>query len=535
MDNFFPNADCLSWTYFSPGVKFSRQAVRDSWLAGGDFPENSALDRIVVDKSVHQKSAIGTGSSWSDILFFDRADLEFNCDVPHTLLGAVKAADNFVLTQPKGSKFSITLDGIRTIPSLEVRSPESSPLNLKVSNCHMKLKVIGGGEAQSPPALYLAHSNVEVILEGMNGASIQVEDCSISLRINNSKISTANVGNSDVELHSENFPRTYSLHLYNSSFNALRLINCKIDSFGSAGDNTVGSLQIIGSHFEKPVFLKNLMVGSEVKLLPSKENTTQFRDNVDLSCSGNSADKHIPYAEVRCEFFGDLDLNNREFSGTSDFSDSIFHRKLLVHGAVLHQDTNFSDTHFLWKESIEGAEINLAKKQKLNSLSNSYRSLRQAMERNNAAHDVQKFHLLQMRTRNHLKYGSADFSERLLGNAYDIISEYGTNILRPVYWLLFVFSFSWILYFCAVPKVGNVTEISSGAFVSTFRPFSTFGSSYSDMFTTGICFESGYEVIAYLHQNYEPWFSVLSFFQSVIVILLIFLLLLAIRRKYQLS
>lgn len=71
--------------------------------------------------------------------------------------------------------------------------------------------------------------------------------------------------------------------------------------------------------------------------------------------------------------------------------------------------------------------------------------------------------------------------------------------------------------------------------MSTFRPFSTFNPSYSEMFTSGIRLESGYEAIAYLHQNCEPWFGLFSFVQSVFVVLLVFLLLLAIRRKYQLS
>jgi uncharacterized membrane protein len=157
------------------------------------------------------------------------------------------------------------------------------------------------------------------------------------------------------------------------------------------------------------------------------------------------------------------------------------------------------------------------------------------MDRNNASHEVQAFHLLQMRTRNHWKFGSSSFAERIIGNAYDAISEYGTSILRPLAWLVASFVVTAALYSFLVPLSGNFGEIVTAAFTSTFRPFITFSATYDTLHAWQFSFDSGHEVLAYLTQNYGLIFSLVSFVQSVFVVLLIFLMLLAIRRKYQLN
>ena len=163
---------------------------------------------------------------------------------------------------------------------------------------------------------------------------------------------------------------------------------------------------------------------------------TQFLDGVEFAGSlfqknavfGGSADAAQSDArqfnEFRFDnayFSGAADFSNREFRDTTDFSNCVFMQAPSFHGSTLHQDTAFGGIECFPDVSSDGAE-------------RAYRSLRQAMEELRARLEEGMFYALEQKSRRRrLKNYDPVF---LISLGYELGSNYGLSVVRPLLWLV---------------------------------------------------------------------------------------------------
>lgn len=526
-----------SWAYFARESIFSNTEISNCWIASSAFPQGSTITDSVFENSNIDNPTIDDTSRWRNVLFL--SDCSFRVLDRGTLddLHEIKVGGSLRLRFEGNQKSETHLQSLHAIRRLAIDLSNSTNPAVSLTSCDLNLVVSGIKNSTFAHAISIEHSNLSLHIEGSGSGSVRIHDCALTAEIRGSILNKVEFSNSDVEALPMIYESRNGVRFHDVEIGSLSLENCDFDQRISQWGSTFDEIKVRACEFRDEVSFKDAKVVSSISFARSGSGKCIFRREFDLSCTSSKTSGYdIPSAEfLDCEFHDSLNLNNREFSGTTSFSGSQFNRRLLVHGASLHQDTSFGNAQFNWTGILNPQESLEGKRPRLESLSNSYRSLRQAMEANNASHDIQKFHVLQMRTRNHWWLGSAEPSERALGNIYDLISEYGTSFTRPLIGFVLVWIVTWMSYHLALPNDRSGSEIFSASFTSTFRPYITFNSTYDSMNSSNALLDSGHEVLAYLAQHYGGWFIFLSFLQSSFVVLLIFLMLLAIRRKYQLN
>jgi hypothetical protein len=120
----------------------------------------------------------------------------------------------------------------------------------------------------------------------------------------------------------------------------------------------------------------------------------------------------------RSTFWKSVAFTNREFEGPLSCRETVFHMAPGFHGCKFHQDTSFRGAKFLDVTS-EGA-------------TEAYRTLKLAMESARAKDEEARFYSLEQRSwRHHAKNSPALVA---VSYFYDLGSEYGRNIGRPLGW-----------------------------------------------------------------------------------------------------
>jgi hypothetical protein len=170
---------------------------------------------------------------------------------------------------------------------------------------------------------------------------------------------------------------------------------------------------------------------------------TTFHGWSDFSAATEKEDpENSQFSSISFEgskFKGDAEFTGRKFKSTTNFgpSDNVhskynpifvadvaveFHGLALFHGCEFHQDTNFDSARFLAPPSQGAAR--------------SYRTLKLAMEKLKATREEQKFFRLEMKA----EHPSLTLGKRWASTLYNLFSDYGFSLWRPLAWLI-AFSF----------------------------------------------------------------------------------------------
>jgi hypothetical protein len=131
-------------------------------------------------------------------------------------------------------------------------------------------------------------------------------------------------------------------------------------------------------------------------------------------------------------FLAPVLFTNRAFHSTTNFQDCVFEVAPEFHGATLHQDTRFPKIAAFRQLDSENAAA-------------SYRTLRQAMEGNNARSEEAMFYALEQKTLRRIR-GAQSRWENFASLAYEFVSGYGVNFWRPLALLVVVVVFFGITY-----------------------------------------------------------------------------------------
>lgn len=182
------------------------------------------------------------------------------------------------------------------------------------------------------------------------------------------------------------------------------------------------------------------------------------------------------------------------------------------------------------------AELN----EKLGDLERSFRTLRQAMEGLNAADQAAIFHLNEMRARHsRIGDGSVPRAEKWAGMFYDFISDYGGSFVKPFLWFLALIPACGVGYWWLGKQVSDKPiEIIDGfsvSFLVMVRPWYQLSPAFARELEDTEQVDTATELIRLLLADSGGWFLGLSTLHSFIAALLIFLVLLAVRRRFQLS
>jgi len=188
--------------------------------------------------------------------------------------------------------------------------------------------------------------------------------------------------------------------------------------------------------------------------------------------------------------------------------------------------------------AAENARVN-RNNEALGRIERAFRTLRQAMEKHNASDQAAIFHLNEMRARHaRIGDGSVARSEKWMGILYDWMSDYGASFLKPIrrFFMLMVLMtgvYALLAYLAGIQDVYARAYVST-SFLAMVRPWFQLNPSFSRVDIVDEV-DTSSELIASLLREVEPCFLAISTFHSLLAAILIFLTLLAIRRKFQLS
>lgn len=216
--------------------------------------------------------------------------------------------------------------------------------------------------------------------------------------------------------------------------------------------------------------------------------------------------------------FSDIaDLTHIELSSFSAFDGAIFKSGLKF------SDFKDSDIDLICEKDL--AEIlkknSNDREQSLRSLERGLRVVKQEMSKLNDKHKEQILFRLELIT--HRRLASTGVFEKIFSKMYEILSDYGNSISKPIVFI----KLTWIAFGAAYYAMCNF-KYTYAFEVSASRIFAI--SAFSDL-------PASY--VAYLDSSSSPWLSDLyrglATLETTISISLTFLLLLAIKRKFQIG
>jgi Pentapeptide repeats (9 copies) len=251
---------------------------------------------------------------------------------------------------------------------------------------------------------------------------------------------------------------------------------------------------------------------------------------------------------IKTIFFGRVSFHNRVFQPNTDFTKAEFHKLAEFHGGTFHQDTSFSGTGF----KVPGKGIGLFEDfwlsflgyelKKTEPYQRAFRTLRQLMEKNGAFSEAYKFGRYEQIAKerritpftwpwNNKEKLETDvpFWERQASRAYGLLADYGQNALRPFLWLSATWLFASIGYSAIAqidyPIVNSFGDAASVAFQYSLPPVSTFAAQFFDG-DVDQTFKN-----ALLDHPFWTRFVMVS--HGVLSLALVFFLLLALKRRFQ--
>lgn len=214
-------------------------------------------------------------------------------------------------------------------------------------------------------------------------------------------------------------------------------------------------------------------------------------------------------------FRGPCIFDNRSFGTRVNFNGGGFEDLAQFHGCTFHPGMSFHQTKFLKTKGVDDDATE--------RLERSYRTLKRAMADLHARNEEADFFALEMECRR--QRGSVPWFERVAATAYKHLSDYGRSVDLPLIWLLVLaYAAHYLLYLPIALITCNPGPGARLAFTleQMFRPFYVWAKSPPG---TGNCLVDSNPVII----------PILASLQSLAVIALLTLFLLALRRRFKMD
>ena len=197
------------------------------------------------------------------------------------------------------------------------------------------------------------------------------------------------------------------------------------------------------ANFQNAKFKENARFKDSQFKLWARFIAAQFRGHADFTSSGNNIEIDAFQDGVYfdgAEFLDNANFNNRKFQQSTNFRECFFHKAPRFHNCSLHQETDFADARFLDTSSAGSAMA--------------YRTLKQDMEEKRARQEQLVFYALEMKCRRSEEKRKL---VKFLSWLYELTSDYGQSISRPLLWLgcsYFIFATFYTIFF-------NVFQVDS--------------------------------------------------------------------------
>jgi hypothetical protein len=238
----------------------------------------------------------------------------------------------------------------------------------------------------------------------------------------------------------------------------------------------------------------------------SDSNFTNSTFHKKTSFSGASFN-YVDFSSAH--FYDELDCSNIRFNAKTCFSNTRFTKPLWLHEAIMHQDTSFHNATFSSFKTEEDWRA--------------YRTLKLIMGSFRATEEEGRFFAYEQRTRCNLLRQKNRFS--ITGNlswVYDLMSDYGENIAKPLVGLAIINAcFVGFYYIIGGIALTNATN----SWLSQIHPAIGLGIQ-SMLNPLGLFSKSTYLTVM------NPWVALFSIIQSILSLSAAALLLLAIRRRF---
>ncbi|MED5548047.1 MAG: pentapeptide repeat-containing protein [Pseudomonadota bacterium] len=255
-------------------------------------------------------------------------------------------------------------------------------------------------------------------------------------------------------------------------------------------------------------------------------------------------------------FEADASFHGRHFHASTDFGRTIWGGVPDFHQAELHPDTSFVSARFD-VPSLKKRMSNLQGDKREQDLlmgryERAFRSLKLKAEALRANSVESMFHRLEMVAKREIS--STPRFEKIFSLTYDAFSLYGESFVRPaLVWLGQVTVLGLVYWTLLAPHwlvsralgvsldqsdVGRLADALVLSFTNSIRPFYTTGASFDRMVSMGPTVGPTSDYWSFIQQmlvSYPSLARWLLFGQNVIGLVLIFLFVMAVRRRFQIS
>jgi len=237
-------------------------------------------------------------------------------------------------------------------------------------------------------------------------------------------------------------------------------------------------------------------------------------------------------------FLKNAEFNNRKFFGASSFDRSKWEGVPKFHNSTLNPDTSFREAMFVnpqLRTRKKRASTNLGRdagEKLMFEYERAFRTLKLQMESLRAKQEESKFHRLELISRR-LRGGEINTSERVASFLYDLFCGYGESFSSPLIYIFLMWSSFAGINLYTLRTLYFFKESLLFSMINLFRPFYVFNPSFERMAAQE---NSKYwRFVNELLQNDWFTFYVFSTIHSISGIILLFLTLLALRRRFQIQ
>ncbi len=263
---------------------------------------------------------------------------------------------------------------------------------------------------------------------------------------------------------------------------------------------------------------------------------TKFRKGADFSRS------HAANADQKIRGFGRINFSDAEFcrnkeGDCANFANAIFNARSIFDGVLFDGVPDFSgaqlhaDTSFLNLKpfaDIEGSKNPAS--DIYQRYHNAFRILRQHMERNADFATAFRFGRLEQKAKRRIPKGMPIW-EWCISYAYEALADFGQDALRPLLWLLTFWSVASLSYFCigwgVAPPLQTFRLAVGHAFVNALPPVSY---AVAGFFKSDSLAQYDFTMALQAHPVFT---GIIMTLHALFSIILIFLILLVLRRRFQ--
>ncbi len=227
-------------------------------------------------------------------------------------------------------------------------------------------------------------------------------------------------------------------------------------------------------------------------------------------------------------FYKDVDFRDRTFPKGTNFTKANFHGLAKFHGCSFHYDTSFDDATFNLprKYSSNENESKNDYNKMVGQFQRSFQVLRLHMEKHGAVAGGFKFAKLEMQAKQRrVDSNDVSYPERIQSWLYGTFADYGQSAERPLFWLIFFFALATLAYTWIAGDWQHMGSAAAMAFQYSLPPVSTFTSQF-------FADEIDPVFVSALLDN-QIYTRLVMFLHGISSLALVFFLLLALKRRFQ--